>query len=83
MSDKMNRGELITAIKEKINIETNRLTLCKLCSCTEFDSFATVLSFGMRWNEHGDDMETMPESTLRMALYNLTLFPKTKENSDD
>jgi len=57
---------------------TTKLSWAKLCSLTEFDSFATAFAFGLQWNENcpNDRLITMNEKFINMILFNVINFPK-------
>lgn len=62
----------------KIAGVTTHLSWGKLCSLTDFDSFATCLAFGLRWNENcpNDRLVTMDSKYIDMILFNLKCYPK-------
>jgi hypothetical protein len=72
--EKMNRADLIAELKTMLRLEDDNLPWATLCKHTKFDSFATALAFGFNWQN--PDMQTMPEANLRMAIFNIRLFPK-------
>tara|TARA_R110000851_G_scaffold98468_1_gene213103 strand:+ start:453 stop:722 length:270 start_codon:yes stop_codon:yes gene_type:complete len=71
----------IKKIRKIAGVKTS-LSWVKLCSLTEFDSFATCLAFGIKWNEKcpNDRLVTMDEKYINMILFNLTHFPKETQN---
>lgn len=73
----LTRKEKIKEIRRLAGVTTH-LTWAKLCSLTEFDSFATCFAFGLNWKENSvnDRLVTMTDKYLNMVLFNLSNFPK-------
>lgn len=77
----MGRKQKIKQIRQLAGVTTH-LTWAKLCSLTEFDSFATCFCFGFKWNENcpNNRLVEMPDSYIDMILFNITNFPKETTN---
>lgn len=75
MEEQLNRQEIIDRINQLLGVEdNNKLEWATLCQNTDFDSFATAFAFGLNWQD--SNMQTMPLSHLKMAMFNLLAFPK-------
>ncbi len=70
----MEREELIEELKTVLCLEESKLSWALLCNSTEFDSFTTCFALGFGWQE--EDMQKIPLSKLRVALFNINNFPK-------
>lgn len=74
-TQELNRQDIIDRINQLLGVKDNNiLEWATLCQKTEFDSFATALSFGLNWQDK--DMTTMPMANLKMAMFNMLAFPK-------
>lgn len=80
----LSRQQIVDNLKELGAIENGIISWPKLCSLTEFDSFATALAYGFGWNENGGGLVSkMPENYLRMCLFNITNFPKITQKGSE
>ena len=71
----MERQQIILELENQGVIFDNKLTWQNLCSHTKFDSFMTAFAFGVNWDYDGN-LDNLPTSHLKMALFNVTNFPK-------